>query len=82
MEGQMQPDQYTEVKVLLERMSVSLENVNKEIGEIKEAMIPDGKNRLTEVEDDVKILTRFKNGAAAIIMLVCLLLPFSERFLK
>lgn len=76
----MEQDQYTELKVLMERVSVGLENVEDKIEELKNDIVPNGKERVKSLEKEVKALAKFKNGLAAIGALIVGLIPFSESF--
>lgn len=61
------------------RVTVSLENVEKNMEELKADMIPNGKDRVKQVEKDIRILLKFRNGLAAVGVAVIALLPFSDK---
>jgi hypothetical protein len=66
----MRNQQYTEIKEILATHTVLLHTMNKDMGEVKTQLIPNGVSRLDGVEKDVKSLTRYKNilvGAASLI---------------
>lgn len=66
----MRNHQYTEIKEMLARHRTLLETTNRDIGDIKQQLIPNGVSRLDNVEQDVKSLNRYSNAIGGIIALV------------
>jgi len=60
----------TTIRVLLERNSVVLEHILKDIAEIKSTSIPNGKDRMESCEESIESLNRWKFGLAGIVAFV------------
>lgn len=77
----MDNNQYIELKVFMERQSVSMENLEKDIDELKALHIENGQNRMEICEGELKSLNRFKNGSMAVLGLILVCLPFLSKYI-
>lgn len=59
-----------EIKEVLARHGTMLTTVRDDINSIKQELIPEGHNRLGELEREVKTLNRYKSGFSAVIAFV------------
>ena len=60
----------TTIRVLLERNSVVLEHILKDIAEMKSTAIPNGKERMESCEENIESLNRWKFGLAGVVAFV------------
>lgn len=66
----MRNKDFVEIRETLARQNVILATMQSDISSIKGELIPEGKNRLGELEKDVKSLNKYKNGLIAIVTFI------------